>query len=265
MSLISLQNVSKIYGEEDARTVALESMSIDIDAGEFVAIMGPSGSGKSTLMNMVGLLDRPTTGTYMLEDKDVSTLKDKKLAELRREKIGFVFQNFNLLQRHTALENVSLPMVYKRASTRERLHAAAELLEKVGLGDRMHHMPNELSGGQMQRVAIARALANSPSLILADEPTGNLDSKSGAQIIKQLNQLHKDGNTIIIVTHDEEVALQAKRIVRLRDGRLDSDEPVKAKKTTKKAKSTKKKSSKKKTEKKDSKKKPKKAKKEKKS
>ena len=254
MTLISLTNVSKIYGEEDARTVALESLSLEIESGEFIAIMGPSGSGKSTLMNIIGLLDRPTAGDYLLNEKEVFNFRDKQLAKIRSQEIGFVFQNFNLLQRHTALENVSLPMIYKHLGTKNRLYAAAELLEKVGLGDRMHHMPNELSGGQMQRVAIARALANSPSIILADEPTGNLDTASGKQIMKLLKELHKEGNTIVMVTHDEAIAEHAKRIIRLKDGKLESDssqktEAKKPKKESKK-KSPKKSASKKKKEKK---------------
>ena len=224
MSLIQISNLHKNYGDGDGETVALKNINLEIKKGELVAIMGPSGSGKSTLMNIIGLLDRPTDGSYLLQNKDISLMKDRTLAKIRRDKIGFIFQSFNLLQRHTALENVALPMVYtKRLTGIDRLHHAADLLESVGLENRLHHMPNELSGGQMQRVAIARALSNNPSIILADEPTGNLDSKSGKHIMDLLKKLNKEGNTIIIVTHDEEVAKQAKRIITLKDGEIAED------------------------------------------
>ncbi|HIA92261.1 TPA: ABC transporter ATP-binding protein [Candidatus Saccharibacteria bacterium] len=228
MSLISIAGISKTYGSGDAATTALDNVSLEINKGELVAIMGPSGSGKSTLMNIIGLLDRPTDGVYKLQNKDVSSLKDKTLAKIRRDKIGFIFQSFNLLQRHSALENVALPMVYtKRLKGIDRLHHAADLLESVGLEDRLHHMPNELSGGQMQRVAIARSLANNPSIILADEPTGNLDSESGKHIMELLKKLNDDGNTIIMVTHDKVVADQAHRIIQLEDGKVVESAPAK--------------------------------------
>lgn len=205
---------------------ALNNVNVHISSHEFVAIIGPSGSGKSTLMNMLGCLDTPTSGTYKLDGMEVSKLKDDKLAEIRNKKIGFIFQGFNLLQKMTAIENVELPLIYQGASAKERHRRSAEALEKVGLADRIHHRPSELSGGQQQRVAIARALASSPPIILADEPTGNLDSKSGVEIMKLLKELNGNGNTIILITHDNSVAMQARRIVRIQDGEITEDAEV---------------------------------------
>ena len=210
---------------------ALQTISIDIDKGEYVAFMGPSGSGKSTLMNIVGCLDSPTAGAYILNDKDVSDLSENELAEIRNKEIGFVFQTFNLLPRASALENVSLPLVYAGFSGSEREDKAYASLEGVGLGDRAYHKPNELSGGQRQRVAIARALVNDPSIILADEPTGNLDSKTSYGIMDLFQKLHDDGNTIIMVTHEEYISKYAHRVIRLRDGLIESDEKNKNVKT----------------------------------
>jgi putative ABC transport system ATP-binding protein len=212
-SLIRVKDIYKIYriGSQEVR--ALNGLSLEIDRNEFVALMGPSGSGKSTLMNIIGALDTPTSGEYYLNGKDVSRMKDDALASVRNEEIGFVFQTFNLLPRYSALENVALPMVYAGKSKTERTDRAAEVLEMVGLGDRMDHRPNELSGGQRQRVAVARALVNNPSIILADEPTGNLDTKT----------FHRSGNTVILVTHEEDIAQHAHRIVRLRDGVVEKD------------------------------------------
>jgi len=203
---------------------ALQSISININKGEYVAFMGPSGSGKSTLMNIIGCLDSPTSGTYILNDNDVSDLSENQLAEIRNKEIGFVFQTFNLLPRASALENVALPLVYAGYSGSEREDKAYATLEGVGLGDRAYHKPNELSGGQRQRVAIARALVNDPSIILADEPTGNLDSKTSYSIMDLFQKLHDEGNTIIMVTHEEDISKYAHRVVRLRDGLVESDE-----------------------------------------
>lgn len=203
---------------------ALQTISIDINKGEYVAFMGPSGSGKSTLMNIIGCLDSPTSGTYILNENDVSDLSENQLAEIRNKEIGFVFQTFNLLPRASALENVSLPLVYAGFSGSEREDKAYATLEGVGLGDRAYHKPNELSGGQRQRVAIARALVNNPSIILADEPTGNLDSKTSYDIMDLFSKLHDDGNTIIMVTHEEDISQYAHRVIRLRDGLIESDE-----------------------------------------
>lgn len=223
MARIELQNVTKHYGREGFQTTALDDVTLSIDSGEFVAIMGPSGSGKSTLMHVIGLLDRPSGGTYQLEGNDTAAMRDTRLAQLRLKKIGFVFQSFNLLPRTTALENVMLPMVYAQRTRIGQDKHAFNLLKKVGLEEQAEHTPAELSGGQMQRVAIARALANKPSLILADEPTGNLDSTSGTQVLELLSGLHKDGVTVILVTHDPLVAAAARRRITLKDGRVTED------------------------------------------
>ncbi len=205
------------------RVNALKSVSIDIFKNEYVALMGPSGSGKSTLMNILGCLDTPTTGAYFLNNINVSTMEDDDLAEVRNKQIGFVFQTFNLLPRLSSLENVALPLVYAGMSPKQRLEKAAEAMKAVGLGDRMLHKPNELSGGQRQRVAVARALVNDPAIILADEPTGNLDTKTSYEIMGLFEQIHSNGNTVILVTHEPDIALHAHRIVRLRDGLIESD------------------------------------------
>ncbi len=205
----------------------LKGIDLEINKGEYVALMGPSGSGKSTLMNLLGCLDTPTSGTYILNGKDVSQMHDDELAEIRNKEIGFVFQTFNLMPRTTALDNVALPMVYAGYSKSERHERATEVLKQVGLADRMDHKPNELSGGQRQRVAVGRALVNKPSIILADEPTGNLDSKTSEEIMALFGEIHQNGNTVILVTHEEEIAAYAHRIIRLRDGIIEKDERIK--------------------------------------
>jgi putative ABC transport system ATP-binding protein len=222
--VITLSDIKKHYivGQQEVR--ALQTVSIDVMQNEYVAIMGASGSGKSTLMNIIGCLDTPTSGTYFLNGHNVNGLSDNELAEIRNKEIGFIFQTFNLLPRSTALDNVILPLIYAGFSKSERESKARKALESVGLGDRMNHQPNELSGGQRQRVAIARALVNNPSILLADEPTGNLDSKTSIDIMRLLEELHQKGNTIILVTHENEIAEHAKRIVRLRDGLVESDQ-----------------------------------------
>jgi putative ABC transport system ATP-binding protein len=222
--MIELQEIHKDYhlGLETVR--ALQGIDLNIGENEYVAIMGPSGSGKSTLMNLIGCLDTPTSGLYVLNGSDVSDLDDDALAEIRNREIGFVFQNFNLLPRASALHNVELPLIYNGTPSAERKELAEQALTKVGLGDRMHHRPNELSGGQRQRVAVARALVNNPSIILADEPTGNLDTRTGDEIMDLFEQLHDNGNTIILVTHEEYIAEHSDRIIRLRDGRVERDE-----------------------------------------
>ncbi len=222
--LISIEHLNKTYIMGAEKIEALKDVSLQIDRGEYVALMGPSGSGKSTLMNLIGCLDSPTRGKYWLSGIEVSTMSDSELAEVRNKQIGFVFQTFNLLPRLTALENVALPLVYAGLPKEERLKKARAALEAVGLGDRMLHKPNELSGGQRQRVAIARALVNDPAIILADEPTGNLDTKTSREIMALFEQLHRAGNTIVLVTHEADIAQHAYRIVRLRDGLVESDE-----------------------------------------
>jgi len=223
--IIELQDIVKNYQVGTVIVRALRSISLTIHKNEYVAIMGPSGSGKSTLMNLIGCLDTPTSGRYFLNGVDVSKMEDDRLAEIRNKEIGFVFQTFNLLPRYTALENVTLPLIYAGVPKVEREKLAIETLAQVGLADRMHHKPNELSGGQRQRVAIARALVNKPSIILADEPTGNLDSKTSVDIMNLLDEIHRKGNTIIVVTHEEDIAKHAARIVRLLDGQISSDAP----------------------------------------
>ncbi len=227
MSLIRLQNLSRRYQMGEETIHALRDVSLEIERGEYVAIMGPSGSGKSTLMNLLGCLDTPTSGSYELNGTNVSDMDDNELAEVRNREIGFVFQTFNLLPRSNALRNVELPLIYSGMSFEERRRVALEALTSVGLADRVTHKPNELSGGQRQRVAVARALVNSPSIILADEPTGNLDSKTGDEIMALFEDLSRKGNTVFVVTHEEEVARHARRIIRIRDGLIASDEAVK--------------------------------------
>lgn len=222
-NVIRLRNIVKNYQVGTQAVLALRSVSVDIERGEYVAIMGASGSGKSTLMNIIGCLDTPTSGHYDLNEKDVSMLDDDRLAEIRNTEIGFVFQTFNLLPRYTALENVMLPLIYAGIGKNKRFQLATERLVSVGLEERMEHRPNELSGGQRQRVAVARALVNTPSILLADEPTGNLDSKTSEEIMKLFAQIHAGGNTIILVTHEEDIALHAHRIIKLKDGEVEMD------------------------------------------
>jgi putative ABC transport system ATP-binding protein len=224
MNIIDIKNISKIYEMGTQRVFALRDITLKIDQNEYLAIMGPSGSGKSTLMNILGCLDTPTGGSYYFTGENVREMNDDDLAEIRNKKIGFVFQTFNLLPRATARKNVELPLVYAGVSSSERVEQAEKTLTSVGLGDRMLHKPNELSGGQRQRVAVARALVTNPSIILADEPTGNLDTKTGEEIMKLFHDLWKNGNTIILVTHEEEIARHANRIIRLRDGLIEKDE-----------------------------------------
>lgn len=221
--VIEINNIVKNYQVGTVIVRALRDVSLNIDRNEYVALMGPSGSGKSTLMNLLGCLDTPTKGEYILNGTDVSKLEDNQLAEIRNKEIGFIFQTFNLLPRYTALENVMLPLIYAGTPKADREKIATDVLEQVGLLDRMTHKPNELSGGQRQRVAIARAMVNKPSIILADEPTGNLDSKTSLDIMRLLKDIHSNGNTVILVTHEEDIALHAKRIVRLLDGEVSSD------------------------------------------
>jgi len=223
MSLIETRDLWKTYVMGDEEIHALKGVSISIERGEYVAIMGPSGSGKSTLMNLIGCLDTPSKGTYLLNEKEVSLMNDNELARIRNEEIGFVFQTFNLLPRATALHNVELPLVYAGMSKKDRLEQAKAAIEKVELTHRMTHKPNELSGGQRQRVAIARALVNNPSILLADEPTGNLDSKTGVEIMALFARLHQGGNTIIVVTHEADIAAYAHRVIAIRDGQVERD------------------------------------------
>jgi len=225
--LIALDNIFKIYNVGGEEVRALDGINLKIKENEYLAIMGPSGSGKSTLMNMIGCLDTPSSGVYQFEGEMVQDMDDDQLASIRNRKIGFVFQTFNLLPKATAQHNVEIPLIYGNVRKAERVKLASESLDNVGLSDRIHHRPNELSGGQRQRVAIARALVNSPSIILADEPTGNLDSKSGHEIMEILNQLHQKGNTVILVTHEDEIAQHAHRIIRLFDGKITEDLQVK--------------------------------------
>ncbi|NJW53677.1 ABC transporter ATP-binding protein [Salinimicrobium oceani] len=223
-NVIKIRQITRDFylGQEVVKV--LKGIDLDIEKGEYVAFMGPSGSGKSTLMNLLGCLDTPTSGQYVLNGKDVSKMTDDELAEIRNKEIGFVFQTFNLLPRTTALDNVALPMIYAGASKAQRKERAEKVLFDVGLSDRMDHKPNQLSGGQRQRVAVGRALVNNPSIILADEPTGNLDSKTSVEIMNLFDEIHASGNTVILVTHEEEIARHANRIIRLRDGMIESDE-----------------------------------------
>ncbi|HEX2946155.1 MAG TPA: ABC transporter ATP-binding protein [Clostridia bacterium] len=224
--MITLKNINKIYEMGETSVGALSDVSLHVAEHEFVAVVGPSGSGKSTLMNILGCLDVPTSGSYQLDGREISNMRDNELADIRNTKIGFIFQGFNLLKKLNAVENVELPLVYRGISQRERYRRSVEALEAVGLGDRIKHTPNELSGGQQQRVAIARALVSNPPILLADEPTGNLDTKSGSEIMKIIHDLHAKGNTIILITHDNHIAEQAGRVIRMIDGRLSEDREV---------------------------------------
>ena len=223
MAVIHLENIRKSYYLGKQELKVLKGITLDIYNNEYVALMGPSGSGKSTLMNILGCLDSPTSGKYILNNQDVSKMEDDALAEVRNDEIGFVFQQFNLLPRLTAAENVALPLIYNGVAKKERTERALEMLNRVGLEDRSHHKPNELSGGQNQRVAIARALVNNPSIILADEPTGNLDTKTSEEIMNIFGKIQSEGNTVVLVTHEEDIALHAHRIIRLRDGVIETD------------------------------------------
>ena len=227
MPIIELKQVSKVYGFGDATTIAVDAIDLEVEKGEFVAIMGPSGSGKSTLLNIIGLLDRPSRGTYMLDSRNVSKFRSNRRAKARREKIGFVFQNFNLLPRMTALENVALPLAYKGKRTLKRLNEASVMLAKVGLQSKEYYYPQQLSGGQIQRVAIARALVNKPTILIADEPTGNLDSSSSKVIMELLKDIHKGGNTILMVTHNPELTAYASRVLYMFDGKIIVDQALK--------------------------------------
>jgi putative ABC transport system ATP-binding protein len=229
-SIIQLTSITKFYQVGEEKVHALDGVSIQIQKNEYVAIMGPSGSGKSTLMNIIGCLDTPTSGLYELNDTSVSDMNDNQLAKIRNKEIGFVFQTFNLLARSDVLHNVELPLIYGGIGSMERKKLARAAIERVGLTDRIHHKPNELSGGQRQRVSIARALVTQPSILLADEPTGNLDTKTGDEIMMLFDTLHKEGNTIILVTHEDDIALHAHRRIRLRDGKIEVDEPIKNRK-----------------------------------
>jgi putative ABC transport system ATP-binding protein len=225
-AVIQIKDLKRVYQMGDTEVRALDGVTFDIHRNEYIAIMGPSGSGKSTMMNLIGCLDTPSEGEYILNGHRVSEMDDKELADVRNREIGFVFQTFNLLARTDCLSNVELPLIYAGMAGADRKATATEVLTKVGLGDRLDHKPNELSGGQRQRVAIARALVNDPSILLADEPTGNLDTKTGEEIMELFEELYKAGNTIILVTHENDIANHARRIVRLRDGKVESDEPV---------------------------------------
>ena len=224
MSLIKVKNLKKQFQIGSETVNAIKDISFDVKAGEFISIMGPSGSGKTTLMNIIGCLDTPTSGEYHLDDNEVSLLDDNELAAIRNKKIGFVFQSFHLLSRNTALNNVMLPLTYAGFDKNEALKKAKSVLDKVGLEDRVSHKPNELSGGQQQRVAIARALVNDPSIVFADEPTGNLDTKTGEEIMSLFKELHKNGQTIIVITHENDIAYQTERIITVKDGLIESDE-----------------------------------------
>jgi putative ABC transport system ATP-binding protein len=223
--LIDIRDITKVYDMGEERVRALDGVTLGVERGEYIGIMGPSGSGKSTLMNLIGCLDTPSSGSYVLNGREVARMTDDELAQVRNQEIGFVFQTFNLLPRTTALQQVELPLVYAGVSKKERRERAVRVLEAVGLGDRMGHQPNELSGGQRQRVAVGRALINNPSILLADEPTGNLDSQTGFEIMALFDELNSRGNTIVLVTHEEDVAAHARRIVRLRDGKVRDDRP----------------------------------------
>lgn len=222
-ALVDVQDICKIYNPGENEVRALDHISVQIHEKEFVAIIGQSGSGKSTLMNMLGCLDIPTRGTYMLHGQDVSHLSDDELSDIRNKEIGFIFQGFNLIPNLTALENVELPLIYRGVGRKERIEMSQKALEKVGLGNRVNHKPSEMSGGQQQRVAIARAIAQAPPIVLADEPTGNLDSGSSKEIMQILKELHEEGRTIILITHDNQIAMQAKRVIKIMDGKIESD------------------------------------------